>query len=81
MDIMDNRFPGSMGSIYVMNFGWMYQGLWQMVKFIISEEARSRISFPSAKEMTDFIAPENLLKGKREEDMVRMRWFANECMI
>lgn len=65
MDIMDNRFPGSMGSIYVMNFGWMYQGLWQMVKFIISEEARSRISFPSAKEMTDYIDPENLLKGTR----------------
>ena len=63
MDIMDNRFPGSMGSIYVMNFGWMYQGLWQMVKFIISEEARSRISFPSAKEMTEYIDPENLLKG------------------
>ncbi|CDH49652.1 major sperm protein [Lichtheimia corymbifera JMRC:FSU:9682] len=68
MDIMDNRFPGSMGSIYVMNFGWMYQGLWQMVKFIISEEARSRISFPSAKEMTDFIAPENLLKELGGED-------------
>ncbi|KAI9319685.1 CRAL-TRIO domain-containing protein [Dichotomocladium elegans] len=62
MEIMDKRFPGTMGSIYVMNFGWMYQGLWQMVKYIISEEARSRISFPSAKEVLEVIHREDLLK-------------------
>ncbi|KAG2216463.1 hypothetical protein INT45_006534 [Circinella minor] len=61
MDLMDNRFPGFIGSIYVMNFGWMYQGIWQMVKYILSDEARSRISFPKSQEVLEIISKENLL--------------------
>lgn len=60
---MDKRFPGMIGSIYVMNFGWMYQGLWQMIKYVLSDEARSRISFPSSKEVLEVVPEENLLQG------------------
>ncbi|ORZ02642.1 CRAL-TRIO domain-containing protein [Syncephalastrum racemosum] len=62
VSMMDNRFPGFMGSIYVMNFGWMYQGLWQMVKYLLSDQARSRISFPSAKEILEIVDPDCLLE-------------------
>ncbi|KAI8143682.1 CRAL-TRIO domain-containing protein [Fennellomyces sp. T-0311] len=62
MELMDRRFPGFIGSIYVMNFGWMYQGLWQMVKYILSDEARSRISFPAAQEVLEIVPDENLLE-------------------
>lgn len=65
MEIMDKRFPGFVGSIYVMNFGWMYQGLWQMIKYLLSDEARSRISFPSAKEVLEIVPEENLLEGAK----------------
>ena len=70
MDLMDNRFPGFIGSIYVMNFGWMYQGIWQMVKYILSDEARSRISFPKSQEVLEIISKENLLSGKYIEVVV-----------
>ncbi|KAI9271780.1 hypothetical protein BDA99DRAFT_556993 [Phascolomyces articulosus] len=61
MELMDRRFPGFIGSIYVMNFGWMYQGIWQMVKYLLSDEARSRISFPSSQEVLEIVSKENLL--------------------
>lgn len=73
MEIMDKRFPGFLGSIYVMNFGWMYQGLWQMIKYLLNDEARSRISFPSAKEVLEIVAEENLLEGTKFDQYPRAR--------
>lgn len=64
IELMEKRFPDFVGSIYVMNFGWMYQGLWQMIKYLLSDEARSRISFPSVKEILEVVPQENLLRGK-----------------
>ncbi|ORZ15103.1 hypothetical protein BCR42DRAFT_416415 [Absidia repens] len=53
--VTDDRFPGFFGSIYVMNFGWIYQGLWQMVKLMLSESAKSKINFPSVNEVKECI--------------------------
>ncbi|KAI9289780.1 CRAL-TRIO domain-containing protein [Umbelopsis sp. AD052] len=61
MDIMDNRYPGFVGSVYILNYGWMYAGIWQMVKLLLSEDAKSRISFPSTAEVLNFISSESLL--------------------
>ncbi|CAM0141194.1 unnamed protein product [Umbelopsis sp. WA50703] len=61
MDIMDNRYPGFVGSVYILNYGWMYSGIWQMVKLLLSEDAKSRISFPSAAEIQAIIDPADLL--------------------
>ncbi|CAO3592239.1 unnamed protein product [Absidia cylindrospora] len=68
-NVTDDRFPGFFGSIYVMNFGWMYQGLWQMVKLLLSERAKSKVNFPSAKEVIEYIPEENLLEelGGKDE--------------
>ncbi|KAI8389460.1 CRAL-TRIO domain-containing protein [Blakeslea trispora] len=61
-DIVNSRFPGFVGSVYIMNFGWMYQGIWQVAKLVLSEQAKARVSFTTAKEMTQVIEPEHLLK-------------------
>ncbi|CAO3668581.1 unnamed protein product [Umbelopsis ramanniana] len=61
MDIMDNRYPGFVGSVYILNYGWMYSGLWQMIKLLLSEDAKSRISFPSTAEVLNYISSESLL--------------------
>jgi hypothetical protein len=58
------RYPGLTGSVYFLNFGWMYQGLWQMCKLVLSDEARNRVSCPGQKELASIIAPEDLLAGK-----------------
>ncbi|KAI8342480.1 hypothetical protein BC941DRAFT_368231 [Chlamydoabsidia padenii] len=60
--VTDDRFPGFFGSIYIMNFGWMYQGLWQMVKLLLSERAKSKVNFPSAQEVKQYIHEDNLLQ-------------------
>lgn len=51
LNINNARFPGFVGSVYVMNFGWMYQGIWQVVKLVLSEQAKSRVNFTTAEEM------------------------------
>ncbi|SAM09180.1 hypothetical protein [Absidia glauca] len=60
--VTDDRFPGFFGSIYIMNFGWMYQGLWQMVKLLLSDRAKSKINFPSAQEVKEYIDEDSLLQ-------------------
>lgn len=51
------------GTVNLINFGWMYQGLWQMCKLVLSEEAKSRVNFPKVKNLKTFIDEDNLLIG------------------
>ncbi|KAI8353644.1 CRAL-TRIO domain-containing protein [Choanephora cucurbitarum] len=61
-EIVNARFPGFVGSVYIMNFGWMYQGIWQVAKLVLSEQAKARVSFTTAQEMKQVIEIEDLLK-------------------
>ncbi|KAI8065239.1 hypothetical protein BC940DRAFT_334902 [Gongronella butleri] len=58
--LTDDLFPGFFGSIYIMNFGWMYQGIWQMVKLMLTERAKSKVNFPSLDEVKTYIDLDNL---------------------
>ncbi|CAO3641526.1 unnamed protein product [Cunninghamella echinulata] len=55
------RFPGTAGMVCLLNFGWVYMGLWQMIKMLLSQEAKNRVSFPKLKELKNFIDESNLL--------------------
>ncbi|CAO3620457.1 unnamed protein product [Cunninghamella blakesleeana] len=55
------RFPGTAGMVCLLNFGWVYQGMWQMIKMLLSQEAKNRVSFPKLKELKNFIDDSNLL--------------------
>jgi hypothetical protein len=61
--IVNQRFPGFVGSVYIMNFGWMYQGIWQVVKLVLSEQAKARVSFINSEEVKQVISDDSLLKG------------------
>jgi hypothetical protein len=61
--IVNQRFPGFVGSVYIMNFGWMYQGIWQVVKLVLSEQAKARVSFINSQEVKQVISDDSLLKG------------------
>lgn len=52
------------GAVNLINFGWMYQGLWQMCKLALSEEAKSKVNFPKVKDLKAIIDEENLPCGK-----------------
>ncbi|KAI8148191.1 hypothetical protein BJV82DRAFT_506700 [Fennellomyces sp. T-0311] len=55
------RYPLSAGTVCLLNFGWMYQGLWQMVKLLLTEEAKNRVCFPKVKELGTWVDQEDLL--------------------
>ncbi|KAG1106262.1 hypothetical protein G6F42_016821 [Rhizopus arrhizus] len=61
-NITNTRFPGFVGSVYIMNFGWMYQGIWQVVKLVLSEQAKARVNFISGEEIKQVIDENDCLK-------------------
>ncbi|KAI9476330.1 MAG: hypothetical protein EXX96DRAFT_486062 [Benjaminiella poitrasii] len=60
--ILDDRFPGCISSINVLNFGWMYQGIWSIVKYLLNEEAKSFIRFTSIRELQPVISEFRILR-------------------
>ncbi|KAG1141285.1 hypothetical protein G6F37_008438 [Rhizopus arrhizus] len=61
-NITNSRFPGFVGSVYVVNFGWMYQGIWQVIKLVLSEKAKARVNFVSNQELKQIIDENQLLR-------------------
>ncbi|KAG2196236.1 hypothetical protein INT47_007663, partial [Mucor saturninus] len=55
------RYPGMTGTVNLLNFGWMYQGLWQMCKLVLSNDAKSKVNFPKLPELSVLIEPKDLL--------------------
>jgi hypothetical protein len=64
IDLVSNKYPAMVGSVHVLNFGWMYQGIWQMIKLILSDNAKQKVSFPKAAELATIIDKEDILSGK-----------------
>jgi hypothetical protein len=62
-EVLGKHFPGFVGTIYAMNFGWIYQGAWSVIKLLLSERARSKIQFCSAKELSSVIDTQHIPKG------------------
>ncbi|ORY97434.1 hypothetical protein BCR43DRAFT_523614 [Syncephalastrum racemosum] len=56
------RYPLSAGTVCLLNFGWIYQGLWQMVKLLLTEEAKNRVAFPKVKELYELMPDSKLVK-------------------
>ncbi|ORX56718.1 CRAL/TRIO domain-containing protein [Hesseltinella vesiculosa] len=55
------RYPGTTGMVCLLNFGWMYQGMWQMIKLMLTPEAKKRVAFPKRKELLGLIDESQLL--------------------
>ncbi|WFD30777.1 hypothetical protein MSPP1_001801 [Malassezia sp. CBS 17886] len=45
VDLLKNHYPGMVGSVYVLNYGWLQAGLWRMVRPMIPPKLLSRILF------------------------------------
>ncbi|KAI8979227.1 hypothetical protein BDF20DRAFT_489107 [Mycotypha africana] len=61
-NIVNARYPGFIGSVYILNFGWMFQGIWQVIKLVLSEQAKARVNFVSKNEISQVMDENNLLK-------------------
>ncbi|KAF9128697.1 hypothetical protein BGW39_004829 [Mortierella sp. 14UC] len=48
IDLLKHRYPSCLAQVYVLNYSWVFGGIWQMLKRALPESARARVSFPSS---------------------------------
>ncbi|KAG0053790.1 hypothetical protein BGZ83_000425 [Gryganskiella cystojenkinii] len=61
IDLLKHRYPSCLAQVYVLNYSWVFGGIWQMLKRALPESARARVSFPtSVDELQEHIDPEEL---------------------
>ncbi|KAI1307374.1 hypothetical protein EDD11_004488 [Mortierella claussenii] len=48
IDLLKHRYPSCIAQVYVLNYSWVFGGIWQMLKRALPETARARVSFPSS---------------------------------
>lgn len=51
-------------TVFVLNYGWMYAGMWQLAKRILPHTALERILFPTKSELLQFFDEDHLLVGE-----------------
>ncbi|GAA5936887.1 SEC14 family lipid-binding protein [Sporobolomyces koalae] len=61
MDLLKSHFPGMIGAIFVLNYGWAYAGMWQLAKRVLPNTALERILFPNKQELLEFFDEDHLL--------------------
>ncbi|KAI8388608.1 CRAL-TRIO domain-containing protein [Radiomyces spectabilis] len=62
------RYPGVIGMVCLINFGWMYQGIWQMCKLVLSEDAKNKVHFPKQRHLIDLVPVQDLLADLGGQD-------------
>ncbi|GAA5831274.1 hypothetical protein JCM11251_007816 [Rhodosporidiobolus azoricus] len=61
MDLLKSHFPGMVGGLFVLNYGWAYAGMWQLAKRVLPQTALDRILFPTKEELLEFFEEDHLL--------------------
>ncbi|KAI8068340.1 CRAL-TRIO domain-containing protein [Gongronella butleri] len=61
--VMERHYPFCVGKIFVIHFSWVHQGLWQLLKLLLSEETKRLISFVEKDELLQVVAEDALLTG------------------
>ncbi|GAA5851015.1 hypothetical protein JCM8547_009155 [Rhodosporidiobolus lusitaniae] len=61
MDLLKNHFPGMVGGVFILNYGFVYAGMWQLAKRVLPKTALDRILFPSKAELLEFFEEDHLL--------------------
>jgi hypothetical protein len=51
-------------TVFVLKYGWMYAGMWQLAKRVLPNTALERILFPSTEELLEFFEEDHLLTGE-----------------
>ena len=65
VDLLKHHYPGMVGAIYVLNYGWAYAGMWQVAKRVLPKVTLDRILFPAKDELftKGFFHREHVLTG------------------
>ncbi|OBZ91839.1 Phosphatidylinositol transfer protein CSR1 [Choanephora cucurbitarum] len=54
-DILEERYPDTVNSINVLNFSWVYQGIWSVMKHLLNQEAKDSIRFTTINELEPLV--------------------------
>lgn len=79
LDILKSRYPGTCGVIYVLNYGWMYAGMWQVAKRMLPPQALHRIKFVSKSDLLEYFEPDQLLVEHGGDDT--WTYSADKCPV
>ncbi|KAJ3283410.1 hypothetical protein HK104_010393 [Borealophlyctis nickersoniae] len=60
-DLFSKHYPQTIGTVYVLNYGWIHAGIWSLIKRVLSAEACKRCMFISKDQLRDYVEVENLL--------------------
>ncbi|KAI8362821.1 hypothetical protein BD560DRAFT_425826 [Blakeslea trispora] len=59
-DILEERFPDTVSSINVLNFSWVYQGIWSVMKHLLNQEAKDSIRFTTINELEPLVSADQI---------------------
>ncbi|KAK9893952.1 hypothetical protein P389DRAFT_198683 [Cystobasidium minutum MCA 4210] len=77
VDLLKNHFPGMIGAIYILNYGWAYAGMWQISKRVLPKAALERILFCSKEDMLTYFDKDHLLTEHGGEASYKYRFSSN----
>ncbi|CAO1621933.1 unnamed protein product [Sympodiomycopsis kandeliae] len=60
LDLLKNHFPGMVGAVFVLHYGWVHAGMWGLAKRILPAAALAKIFFPNDAEFTEFFHPSKI---------------------
>ena len=63
-DLFSKQYPQGLGVIYVLNYGWVHAGIWNIVKPMLSQEACERLLFLGKEQLKMHIPIESIPKGR-----------------
>lgn len=61
--ILDERFPGMVDKVNILNASWYHLGAWTAVKLFLGDEAKNSVRFTNANELKSVIDPDFILEG------------------
>ncbi|KAJ3182507.1 hypothetical protein HDU85_002605 [Gaertneriomyces sp. JEL0708] len=61
-DLFNRHFPQTIGTVYVLNYGWFHAGVWQLLKTALPADATKKLMFLTKEQLCEHVAPENLLQ-------------------
>ncbi|KNC99961.1 uncharacterized protein SPPG_05333 [Spizellomyces punctatus DAOM BR117] len=59
-DLFSHHYPQTVGTVYVLNYGWIHSGIWSVLKTALPADATKKLMFLTTGELTAHISPENL---------------------
>ncbi|KAI8826590.1 uncharacterized protein EV422DRAFT_2611 [Fimicolochytrium jonesii] len=59
-DLFSRHFPQTLGTVYVLNYGWFHSGMWSLLKTALPADACKKLQFLSKSELHKHVDPSDL---------------------